>query len=310
MGKKFDRVIMSLIEFPLNELSVVPKPRRDADDMWNSFLELCIKLRKIVKKSISITYHEPFSTILIYDSESINLRGWIDKIPYKDQKSFFLNILTKTPYLLEYPEYYFNEKPCKGLGLSNESSVPTLSLVSDKIWQEGKINIRKDYFDKNDIESIDISVNNISSQKHLDLHHDILLDLTKIKYSDHVEFWAQKHDLFAQLIFCDSVKHNLEKYPVNGKDFRTICERLSCLNEETLWNGDKFLFNNIQFKNNPESETRIRDYEFELTKITSGGKPVKFSWHFRFGSGRIYFQPDTKNKKVIIGYIGEKIGRE
>ena len=74
--------------------------------------------------------------------------------------------------------------------------------------------------------------------------------------------------------------------------------------------SDFFNADLIPSKATPESETREKKHQNELTFTCSDGIDRLFTWHLRItpGAWRLHFYPLMKKRKIIIGYIGEKIG--
>ena len=63
-------------------------------------------------------------------------------------------------------------------------------------------------------------------------------------------------------------------------------------------------------KASPETPLTLEQYETEHTFLLPEGNAQLFSWHTRFTggyAGRIFFYPDTTQKKMYIGHIGHKL---
>ena len=75
------------------------------------------------------------------------------------------------------------------------------------------------------------------------------------------------------------------------------------------WIDGAFKLETLASKASVESQSRIREFENELTFKCSEGEERLFSLHVRItpGAWRLHFCTELGPEKIIIGYIGIKI---
>jgi hypothetical protein len=75
------------------------------------------------------------------------------------------------------------------------------------------------------------------------------------------------------------------------------------------WKSGAFDLDSLPSKASPESKSRLKQFQEELTFECPDGITRTFSLHVRMTPGpwRLYFLTDLRPGKIIIGYIGSKI---
>jgi hypothetical protein len=117
--------------------------------------------------------------------------------------------------------------------------------------------------------------------------------------------------LFSNLIFCNNVKEQITSFPITDDRFTLIDEKLKVLNNFTgRWMAGAFDLKNLGMDSSPDTPTRINNtLKFRTFHCPGLGDRV-FSYHSKWYVGnepfRLYFFPESSNRKVYVGYIGEK----
>lgn len=117
-----------------------------------------------------------------------------------------------------------------------------------------------------------------------------------------------KETRFPNLIFCENAINGCYKN-VGVAEAGQVYKRLLELQVAAEKMGNQF-DKRLLPKASPETSLTLEQYETEHTFLLPEGNAQLFSWHTRFTggyAGRIFFYPDTTQKKMYIGHIGHKL---
>jgi hypothetical protein len=202
-----------------------------------------------------------------------------------------------------------------GCLLAHELDSITISFLSGGFWDTNSINGKiKMLDDSSNIREYNVNILNLSKEEHIQENKAWISDEIK-KSLDIIingqDLWSRKEELFSSLLFCDSSRKDIYKLRKDAEDFEQIKEKLFQIEEYFKnWDGKTF---DMDFMPNisPETRATLDMYGKEHEFIAVGGKKIIFSLHIRFTGGdyegRIYFEPDYKLKKCIIGHVGRKL---
>ncbi|MCP3775844.1 hypothetical protein NLX71_21460 [Paenibacillus sp. MZ04-78.2] len=116
--------------------------------------------------------------------------------------------------------------------------------------------------------------------------------------------------LFPALIFCERTLAQLFEFNKGELILKQIRNKLWDLNDYFIkWSDGGFDPQLLPFKVTPESQRTLSHCKEGHTFLCPDGEYKTFSWHLRMtpGAGRIFFIPDEKTRKCIIGHIGNKL---
>lgn len=208
-------------------------------------------------------------------------------------------------------EFRYNDKIAKGFGAACLFDSLAVSFDNSTEWDKTSVSIRAVYFsDETDIVEEDEEVKHCCKPSHLDILRKWIETVSKPSVPNGKILWLKQREFFPHLFFCKDVEARISHLHESHPDFIQIRKRLFELeNYCSGWEAGSFKEENIHSKVSPESESRLRQFEHQLTILCPDGIKRLFSWHLRFtpGAGRIYFYPDEDKKKIYIGYIGKKI---
>ncbi len=147
-----------------------------------------------------------------------------------------------------------------------------------------------------------------SCRNHVKQHNNWIKNRVRTEIYNGEELWNQREELFPNLEFCDRVYKQINCFD-NGKPiFRQVIKKLFELEESSKkWVDGAFRLD-LASKASVESQSRLRQFEDELTFECSDGKQRLFSLHVRItpGAWRLHFCTEL-GLGIIIGYIGSKI---
>lgn len=133
----------------------------------------------------------------------------------------------------------------------------------------------------------------------------------QIAFTSIQSYWDNKETLFPNLVFCDRVWAQIENLSVNDDRFFLMHEKLKRLNIYVgQWKTGNFDYKNLGLDNSPDTPTRIAStINLRTFNCPNIGNRV-FSLHIKWSYGReffrLYYYPNDGDKKVYIGYIGNK----
>ncbi|CUZ29776.1 Uncharacterised protein [Serratia marcescens] len=176
-------------------------------------------------------------------------------------------------------------------------STPIVEVVCDTLEDDGNIS------------SLNYNVKNVSSPNHVTIHEEWLRSLGLVESPTVDDFWNERNERFPMLRFLKRTKKDLfDLYGASMPYNQAINAIISLSQDAENWEHDEAWPNFSRYATD-ESETRRKLCWLD---DEDDGESKCFGWHVRFtGSfaGRIHFFVDSKNRKIIIGYIGMKLSK-
>lgn len=120
--------------------------------------------------------------------------------------------------------------------------------------------------------------------------------------------WNKRAKLFPCLILCGEVKDQIGQIGASSY-FNQIVDKLKIFNEAVdNWKAGSFSYRDINasyaLRISPESDKTMDKYGNErICQLPNGGTEF-FELHIKTGDLRFHFFPDSKTRKVYVGYIG------
>ena len=254
--------------------------------------------------------------------------NWIkDKRPDEDLKTLLKSVIGSVfpveNILIQYEkennkalEMSVNGTACIGLGLASELIFDTISIsYNNGNWTNANydisiLNVEEDENGElKEIEDISV-VKNISTLDHVETHQEFLMDETKESIQNGRDLWIRRTNIFPNLIFGIEVEKQISHFADSDLGFQQIIKRLFELqNVASEFNGNPIEPEIFPTKTTPESDGREKKLKTKLHFKDANNNVKSFTWHCRFtpSAGRIYFIAYENDKKILIGYIGNKI---
>ena len=275
------------------------------------FFDVCKYLAKTYKQPLQLHYTEspyertlhPHSTIQAY----LNMQTVEDR-------ARIISLLTGTQVVHDYPYYMMDSLPCNGIGHSVENGHPSISLATEDKWTKPYLDLFRHTIEQKEV--IDpIRHENIFDQASAAMHDALIqknLAIEKARLEGEIhsgkELWSAREKIFPNLVLGSALEAYLLSVP-GGGFFNQLYKRLVQMNDYfNSWiNGD---FNRKGFPGDsrPESDTRLNQHNFKMNFEKKGDLDCQMHCEFYDHGFRIYFHPNTDDRKGYIGYIGKKIG--
>jgi hypothetical protein len=158
-------------------------------------------------------------------------------------------------------------------------------------------------------EELQANARNISNGTHLQTHRAFIQSKIKLTVLNGQELWRLKGSVFPKLEFCSSVADQVSGFDLSNPEFQQLLNRLFELqNFASSWDGSPIKPSDFKTKVTPESASRLKKFEKQLTIQCPDGNYRLFSWHSRYtpGAGRIHFFPFEDQTKILIGSIANQ----
>lgn len=207
-------------------------------------------------------------------------------------------------------EFKYQNQAAKGLGAAYLFDSLAISCDSDPAWDCVHIFITVVSLEEDTINESTQEVKHGSRPEHLEILNDWIRRKTRPSVPNGTELWFKRNIFFPNLIFCESIKSQLIHLNDSHPEFIQIKKRLFELEAYCQkWKQGAFNAASLPSKVTPESATRLKELEAQLTFLCPDDTHRIFSWHSRYtpGAGRIYFFPENNLRKIFIGHIGPKI---
>lgn len=252
---------------------------------------------------------------------------WInDRSTDSDLRTLLLDILTTPPYVEDIfkryeesndkvLEFYYNATQCYGLGLASDLAFDTLAFSYDNgewmadsygvILKSLQVDDNGDFLE----EELQANTRNVTNGHHLETHKPFIQSKLKLTVLNGDELWRLKSTLFPKLEFCNQVEEQVKGLDLSNPEFQQLLNRLFELqNFASTWDGSAIKPADFKTKVTPESATRLKKFEKQLTIQCPDGQYRLFSWHARYtpGAGRLHFFPLMEHSKLLIGSVANQ----
>lgn len=183
-----------------------------------------------------------------------------------------------------------------------------VSFLSSEIWKNEWL--EGEYLSLGDEDEI-VKVRNCGILEHVDRIVESERKRQQLIISSGTELWEKRQQLYPHLVFCESVKKQLDEARVSIQ-VQTIMKRIQILEDYFATYDGEFDKSKLGFRCRTESESVKNDHDLKECRkfLTPFQKEEFFYWHISFSGnypGRIHFLPDAEHKVGIIGYIGKHL---
>jgi hypothetical protein len=188
-----------------------------------------------------------------------------------------------------------------------------ISLQSEPQWEASSLEVQVTKINEDEEEQLittNESVIHASCSNHVKEHAVRL----KINVLNGSELWNRREELFPNLEFCKSGNKQLRELLTGDDKLATVMQKLEIIQQcAQNWKTGFFSLDGYAIEESGESESTMNQYWRERTFMCPDGQERTFERHAKLKdcNWRIYFLPtletkdlETKNKKVIIGYVG------
>lgn len=299
-----------------NEISLKQQVSKcQIKEQFSIFLKMCQEL-----KHINNDNNFYYSDELMFEkiSEEYTVHDWLkdQSVPQKDRQ--FFRTLVQRGHRIQLEDFLESELivemengqtiSAKGGLMAFEWDSYIVSFLSSEVWKnewmEGK------YLSLSSEDKV-VKVRNCGMLEHVNRIVEGERKKQQLIISSGSELWEKRKQLYPHLIFCESVKKQLEEARVSIQ-IQMIMKRIQILEDYFATYDGEFDKNKVGFGCRNESESVKNDCDMNEHRkfLTPFGKEEFFYWHISFAGnypGRIHFIPDAEHKVGIIGYIGKHL---
>jgi hypothetical protein len=245
------------------------------------------------------------------------LSQWIADPANRDRWRFIRGLQNRAPFSDVLPEgagdgvaYHFSDQPAQGLGAAHLMDGLALSLTLRSEWDTAEVELVREVLTELADGSIALieepaQVRHCATSPHVAVHEGFVRRSGIGALTGGAGIWEDRAGFFPHLRFLDRVEDDLRGLPADW--LKPVAEELIRLEAATaLWNPAEQPFPTWLSRVTPEGETRKR-----LCVFTDlDGSERVFDLHARFTprAGRLHFGLDPAARRVVIAYIGAKIG--
>jgi len=303
------------MELIFNELSAIPAPSRlAAREVMSNFVGVLTAATRI---GFERTFRSciDFSNHLLSEEYPV-VRWRNDPDVERDEKAFFRLVTARFPIHegdqaladeLLGTEYFYNTRPCVGLGVADVLDTISISLAVADDWATDRVIIDRSSLNPQ-TEEIDIFsavVNHASSGVHIGALEPWIVSRNRTVESA-ADLIDRRNQLFPNLEFCERVSEDL-LHLGGGALFSQTVRRLFELDDFCVnWADGPFVPRNISGNPREESAATLQQFSGERTFRCPDGQARVFSWHVSLppSGTRLYFYPIPDNHSIFIGYVG------
>jgi len=302
------------LDMVLNELSLTPAPDIFMARCRMSRLVQTIKAAKLTGVKGSLRTQAGLQLITLAEGYAFS-RWAYDREVSQDERLFVVRLVTKEPYLQDYPsledkaaraECLFDGIAARGLLAAYLLDTLALSLASEPCWDVCRLQVKyQEITEGLELTSADEWVYHASSPDHIGRNATWIQERLLRDVRTGGELWTRRDELFPSLDFCGSTQSQAETLTPEMLPF--VLKHLTALeNYCRSWSDGGFDPNAVRLQVSPESEATLNQYGDERTIICPDNMTRQFSWHSKIGrhAWRIYFAPTNNPGHLVIGYIG------
>ena len=309
------------LEMVLNELSL-KTPASDVYTARHLMSELIATLRQAKASGVKRVLRTSDEIHSLELAPNYHIYQWRnDPEVDREESRFFKTLVTKAPFWTDEFEALKNEFDLSeiryqgdivnGIGFALIIDGLPVSFNSETRWNNSHLTLEVLRIDDNqEIINETLEIIHASCGKHLKEHNSWIQNRLRTEVFSGEELWNRREELFPNLEFCDDVYKQINCLDDSKPIFRQVTKKLFELEESSKnWIDGAFKLETLASKASVESQSRIKQFDSELSFICSDGKKRLFSLHVRItpGAWRLHFCTELGPGKIIIGYIGSKI---
>lgn len=308
------------LEMVLNELSLktpvgdIPKARKLMSELISTLRQAKVSGVKVLRTSNKIDYLELAPNYPI-------ARWRNDPEVDKEEIRFFKTLATKAPFWtnefqefkdeFDLSEVRYQGEIVNSIGFALIVDGLPVSFNSETRWKNSYLSLKVLRIEENqEIVSETVEIIHASCRNHVKQHYDWIKNRFRTEILDGEELWNRREELFPNLEFCEEVYKQINYLDNRKPIFRQLIKKLFELEESSKnWTDGAFKLETLASKASVESQSRLRQFDSELSFMCSDGEKRLFSLHVRItpGAWRLHFCTELGPGKIIVGYIGSKI---
>lgn len=302
-----------------NELSVSScyQDKYSAQEGMELAIDVSVALAKLGMSKIIRTTSDFTLRCL---AEGYSVAEWVrDKAGTKEKKLYFLTYATKSPYIESFYtdneqndelfEFRFETDIAHGLGLAYLWNSSSISISGDQRFSQENVCLSECRVTPQEESYRTVSALTFSTTQQVLLHKEGILAKLRGTILNGKFLIENAYEMLSHLSFCQKAIEQILELRGSEQYFHEVVNHLFILNKTMLeWSGGSFS-PELDFSTESESTMSNREYAQKRFFLCKDEIERKFKLHSKIKSAnkRIYFFPDTEQKKVHIGYVGDHL---
>ena len=255
--------------------------------------------------------------------------AWIgDNSVSRDDRDFVLAYATQYSFIRPYDEDLrgdqefqsgklsfegrFGGEQAEGLGFAHLLNGLALSILSEPCWDTHSLELDCEELepDSSEISRRRETLPHVSRSRHVAVDHaGLIAERIRTGVRTGSDLLRNATTLFPNLVFCNSACKQIEELTASSIYLPRILDRLFELEKLTSsWEGGNFNYRQIH-NASPESPSTMGRFGDRREFVCPDGQRRMFEWHLKGlpNAWRIDIVADTKEKKILIGYVGKHL---
>jgi hypothetical protein len=284
-----------------------------AIQLLTDLVNVLLQIKKIVPQMALIT-SEPLSTLSIGQNYSVSL--WLNEASVdRERARFLLSLGQQAPFriakdLFGDPDpgitvYRHAGQTVEGIGLAHLYGGMPVSFCTGDLWRVPALTLEAQQLLESGEQTFTFELRHAALVDHVKTHREWLRALRRKDIANATDLYSRRSELFSHIDFGLGIKSDLER--LQPAAFLQVVEYLGRMDDALdEWNPENQPI--PQYPPNTTDESASRKSLCNFPGIT--GVREQFTWHGRYtpGAGRIHFRLQHAQRRVVVGYIGQKIG--
>jgi hypothetical protein len=284
-----------------------------ARQVLDGLINVLLRIKGILPQ-VSLISSESLPTLRVGEAYSVGI--WLNEGGVaRERARFLLGLGQQAPFSAVRERHgdpdpgvsvYKNEgQVVEGIGLAELYGGIPISFDNDVRWRVPLIHLDVEQLVEDEERTWSTDIRHASLVEHVDGHRNWLMSLRRRNISNAKDLCANRAELLPYLEFGPRVESDL--YLLQSQAFLQVVEYLYRLDAALeAWNPRLHPFPEYPPNTTDESGGRKHLCQFPAP----GGGHAAFTWHGRYtpGAGRIHFRLEHDPKRVILGYVGKKLG--
>ena len=246
----------------------------------------------------------------------------------RDERDFVLAYATQYSFIRPYDEDLRDDEnfqsgklafegklgsdKAQGLGFAYLLKGLALSILSEQCWDTAWLNLDCFEWDPEYQKFVEKSetLRHVARSRHLtDIHVSWIEERIRASVRTGSELLQRASILFPNLVFCKGARKQIEDSAASSMPLPSVLEHLFELEKlANAWEQGEFNYQNIH-NASPESPSTLGRFGQQRSFVCPDGQRRLFSWHLKSlpNPWRIHIQADSRQKKILIGYVGRHL---
>jgi hypothetical protein len=284
-----------------------------AGQLLSDLTDVLLRIKGILPQ-VSLISAEPLPTMQVGNAYSVAI--WLNENGLaRERARFLLSLGQQAPFRVVRdmhgdPDpgatiYRYAGEVVEGIGLADLYGGVPVSFRQEMRWRVPMLLLDVDQLIEDGERSWSAEIRHVSLIEHIELHRIWLISLRRRNFENVTDLCVNRAEFFPHLEFGPRIEADLRS--LEPPALQRVVHYLHRLNDSVEeWDPADRPMPAYPPNTSDESEARKPLCHFPAP----GGELAAYTWHGRYtpGPGRIHFRVERNPARVILGYIGRKIG--